>query len=86
MTKQMTPLRQRMIEDMTIRNMSPSTQKIYVAAVATFSIFHGRSAARRQCGRSRRARNSPRCRCGAKVRPLSELQRTRNARCGSCRV
>ena len=42
MTKQMTPLRQRMIEDMTIRNMSPSTQKIYVAAVANFSIFHGR--------------------------------------------
>ncbi|MEA2758062.1 MAG: integrase/recombinase XerD [Methylobacteriaceae bacterium] len=32
-----------MIEDMTIRNMSPSTQKIYVAAVANFSIFHGRS-------------------------------------------
>ena len=42
MTKQMTPLRQRMIEDMTIRNMSPSTQKIYVAAVANFSIFRGR--------------------------------------------
>ncbi len=43
MTKQPTPLRQRMIEDMTIRNMAPSTQKIYVAAVANFSIFHGRS-------------------------------------------
>jgi integrase/recombinase XerD len=43
MTKQTTPLRQRMIEDMTIRNMAPSTQKIYVAAVANFSIFHGRS-------------------------------------------
>jgi len=43
MTKQTTPLRQRMIEDMTIRNMSPSTKKIYVAAVANFSIFHGRS-------------------------------------------
>jgi site-specific recombinase XerD len=43
MTKQTTPLRQRMIEDMTIRNMSPSTQKIYVAAVANFSIFHRRS-------------------------------------------
>jgi integrase/recombinase XerD len=43
MSKQMTPLRQRMIEDMTIRNMSPSTQKIYVRAVANFSIFHGRS-------------------------------------------
>ena len=43
MTKQMSPLRQRMIEDMTIRNRSLSTQKIYVAAVANFSIFHGRS-------------------------------------------
>jgi site-specific recombinase XerD len=43
MSKQISPLRQRMIEDMTIRNMSPSTQKIYVAAVANFSIFHGRS-------------------------------------------
>ncbi len=41
MSQQISPLRQRMIEDMTIRNMSPSTQKIYVAAVA--SIFHGRS-------------------------------------------
>jgi site-specific recombinase XerD len=43
MSKQTSALRQRMIEDMTIRNMSPSTQKIYVAAVANFSIFHGRS-------------------------------------------
>ena len=40
MTEQMTPLRRRMIEDMTIRNMSPSTQKIYVRAVANFSIYH----------------------------------------------
>lgn len=43
MSQQISPLRQRMIEDMTIRNMAPSTQKIYVAAVANFSIFHGRS-------------------------------------------
>ena len=43
MSEQMTPLRQRMIDDMTIRNMSPTTQKIYVRAVANFSIFHGRS-------------------------------------------
>jgi integrase/recombinase XerD len=43
MSQQVSPLRQRMIEDMTIRNMSPSTQKVYVAAVANFSIFHGRS-------------------------------------------
>jgi integrase/recombinase XerD len=43
MGKQTTPLRQRMIEDMTIRNMSPSSKKIYVRAVANFSIYHGRS-------------------------------------------
>jgi integrase/recombinase XerD len=43
MSKQTTPLRQRMIEDMTIRNMSPSSKKIYVRAVANFSIYHGRS-------------------------------------------
>jgi integrase/recombinase XerD len=41
MSEQTTPLRQRMIEDMTIRNMSPSIQKIYVRAVANFSIYHG---------------------------------------------
>src|ERR1700691_236018 len=43
MTKPISPLRQRMIEDMTIRNMSPSTQKVYTYAVANFSAFHGRS-------------------------------------------
>jgi integrase/recombinase XerD len=44
MTEQtMTPLRRRMIDDMTIRNMSPCTKKIYVYAVARFSAFHGRS-------------------------------------------
>jgi hypothetical protein len=34
MARQMTPLRQRMIEDITIRNMSQSTQKIYVALIS----------------------------------------------------
>ena len=38
----MTPLRQRMLDDMTIRNMSPCTKKIYIYAVAKFSAFHGR--------------------------------------------
>ncbi|MGO9007061.1 MAG: tyrosine-type recombinase/integrase [Beijerinckiaceae bacterium] len=32
-----------MIDDMTIRNMAPSTQYIYISAVARFSVFHGRS-------------------------------------------
>lgn len=37
------PLRRRMIEDMTIRNLSPATQRSYVHAVAKFSRFFGRS-------------------------------------------
>ena len=43
MTKQISPLRQRMIDDMTIRNMSPNTRKIYTYAVANFSAIQGRS-------------------------------------------
>ena len=43
MTKQMTPLRQRMIDDMTFRNMAPTTQKVYVYAVANFASFHKQS-------------------------------------------
>jgi site-specific recombinase XerD len=41
MTKPTTPLRQRMIEDMAIRNLSPLTQAAYVRAVANFAIHHG---------------------------------------------
>lgn len=33
----MSPLRRRMIEDMTIRNLSPSTQQSYIYAIAKFS-------------------------------------------------
>ena len=43
MTKQISPLRQRMIDDMALRNMSPATQKVYTYAVANFARFHGRS-------------------------------------------
>ena len=35
----MSPLRQRMIEDMTIRNLSPATQQSYIYAVAKFSRY-----------------------------------------------
>ena len=42
MTKPTTPLRQRMIEDMTIRNMSPLTQAAYVRAVAKFAALMAR--------------------------------------------
>lgn len=43
MTKPISPLRQRMIDDMAFRNMSPNTRKVYTYAVANFSVFHGRS-------------------------------------------
>jgi hypothetical protein len=36
-------LRRRMIEDMTVRNLSPATQRSYVHAVAKFSRYFGRS-------------------------------------------
>jgi integrase/recombinase XerD len=40
---QMSPLRRRMIEDMTIRNLSPATQQSYIHAVSKFSRYFGRS-------------------------------------------
>jgi hypothetical protein len=41
MTKAISPLRQRMIDDMKIRNMSPNTQKAYIRAVQNFSRHFG---------------------------------------------
>src|SRR5215218_9143048 len=38
-----TPLRQRMLDDMRLRNMADGTRRIYVRSVAGFSAFHGRS-------------------------------------------
>ncbi len=38
-----TPLRQRMIEDMTIRNLSQTTQRSYIHAVKSFTKHFGRS-------------------------------------------
>src|ERR687888_482028 len=37
------PLRRRMIEDMTIRKFAPRTQEGYIRAVRTFAVFLGRS-------------------------------------------
>ena len=42
-TQPITPLRQRMLDDMKLRNMALSTRKIYVSSVAGFSAYHGRS-------------------------------------------
>ncbi|WP_337270142.1 tyrosine-type recombinase/integrase [Oryzifoliimicrobium ureilyticus] len=39
----MSPLRRRMIDDMTIRNLSPATQRSYPHAVTKFSRYFGRS-------------------------------------------
>ena len=40
---EISPLRRRMIEDMTVRNLSPATQRSYVHAVAKFGRFFSRS-------------------------------------------
>ena len=37
------PLRQRMLEDMRLRKLSPKTQKAYIRAVVNFTRFLGRS-------------------------------------------
>jgi integrase/recombinase XerD len=43
MTEQMTPLRQRMIDDMTIRNMAVGTKYGYIRAVKNFSLHFNHS-------------------------------------------
>ena len=40
---EMSPLRRRMIEDMTVRNLSPATQRSYLYAVTKFSRYFSRS-------------------------------------------
>jgi len=40
---ELSPLRRRMIEDMTVRNLSPATQRSYLSAVSKFSRYFGRS-------------------------------------------
>jgi hypothetical protein len=40
---EMSPVRQRMIEEMTIRNLSPATQRSCLHAVLRFSPYFGRS-------------------------------------------
>ena len=47
---QLSPLRRRMIEDMTVRNMSPATQRSYVSAVSKFSRYFGKSPERLRTG------------------------------------
>ena len=40
---EISPLRRRMIEDMTVRNLSPATQRSYISAVSKLSRYFGRS-------------------------------------------
>jgi hypothetical protein len=40
---EISPLRRRMIDDMTIRNLSPATQRLYLHTVTKFSRYFGRS-------------------------------------------
>ena len=42
-TKPISPLRQRMIDDMTLRKLSPQTQSAYIRAVKNFTRFLGQS-------------------------------------------
>ena len=42
-TKSISPLRQRMIEDMNMRKLSPKTQAAYIRAVKHFARFYGQS-------------------------------------------
>src|SRR3954453_7643157 len=42
-TQAVTPLRQRMLDDMKLRNMADATRRTYVRSVANFSAYHGRS-------------------------------------------
>jgi integrase/recombinase XerD len=44
---ELSPLRRRMIKDMTVSNLSPATQRSYIHTVARFSLYFGRSPARR---------------------------------------
>jgi hypothetical protein len=53
---ELSPLRRRMIEDMTVRNLSPATQQSYVYAVAKLSLFlvvHQIGSIWRMCGHFR---------------------------------
>ena len=58
------PLRQRMIEDMTVRSFNPHTQRDYIRAVSKLAAFLGRRSAppaRRICAASNCTRQRAAC-------------------------
>jgi hypothetical protein len=72
--KAISPLRRRLIEDMTIRRLGPGTQHQYIRHVKSFADFVGRSPdkatpedVRRY--QLRRRRSEPRCRPSTPVPP-----------------
>jgi integrase/recombinase XerD len=54
------PLRQRMSEDMTVRGFTACTQRGYIAAVRRFTVFLGRSPDRATADRRLQSRHSGR--------------------------
>ncbi|AJD43850.1 integrase family domain-containing protein (plasmid) [Rhizobium gallicum bv. gallicum R602sp] len=56
---EISPLRQRMIEDMMIRNLSPATQRSYLHAVAKFSPLAAGAATGVAVSATRRKRTDP---------------------------
>jgi len=66
--KAISPLRRRMIEDMTIRKLAPKTQHDYVQRVNDFAAFLGRSPDAAQSEDVRR------------FRPASDVKRRRHAK------
>jgi hypothetical protein len=66
---ELSPLRRRMIEDMSVRNMSPATQQSYVKAVAKFSRYFGKSPAAARPGRGSNFSGPPGLRGHFVVRP-----------------
>ena len=63
----MTPLRQRMLDDMQLRGFVPNTQRAYVQAVQQFAQHYGKSPDQHHRGRT------------APVLPLSPQRETRLA-------
>jgi integrase/recombinase XerD len=55
----MSPLRRRMIEDMTIRKLVPKTQQSYIRNVKAFAAFLGRSPGTANWEDVRRFQSSP---------------------------
>jgi hypothetical protein len=69
----MSPLRRRMIEDMTIRKLTPKTQQGYIRTIRDFAAFLGRSNARaihlRQAGQQAQAPLDPYPRAATSLHP-----------------